>query len=243
MSLWIRSVSILLPCALLMGGGLAFYNGSRSQAYFPLKVIEVQNPLQRVSVEELETAVKEHMSLGFFGLNVAAVQASLKALPWVEEASIRRVFPDRILISVKEKTAQARWREDAALSTEGVVFYPDLKSLPPKLPKFIGSNLHAKEMIQQYLKFLEVLGPLNLQIAVLELSPRGAFKITLDNGIAILLGKTGLEERLGRFMLAYQKQLKSQTERMAYVDLRYTTGLAIGWKTEAPLQDEAQKTR
>jgi cell division protein FtsQ len=53
----------------------------------------------------------------------------------------------------------------------------------------------------------------------------------LDNGIALILGRTALVERLNRFVLAYELNLKEHIEQIVYIDCRYTNGLAIGYKT------------
>ena len=79
---------------------------------------------------------------------------------------------------------------------------------------------------------------MGLTIQELDLSTNGSWKILLDNGIAVILGKTGLSERMTRFMLAYQHSLQAQSQQIAYIDLRYTNGFAIGWKAGATMKKE-----
>jgi cell division protein FtsQ len=48
--------------------------------------------------------------------------------------------------------------------------------------------------------------------------------------MTIVLGTNDILTRLRRFVHAYEKQLHMRQKDLAYVDLRYTSGMAIGWK-------------
>lgn len=214
---------------------MAFVVWSQQPGRFPLRVIEIQDALKWTPLETIQQVVSEQASQGFFGLEVEALQAKLNLLPWIISASVQRIWPDRLLISLKEQTPLARFNEQGILSTEGQIFYPDLTNISVKLPQFKGPvelkpEVYAKEMLNQYLTLLELLSPLGLGIAELQLSAEGGWRVMLDNGIAIILGKSALNERLGRFALVYANQLQNEIHKVAYLDLRYTNGLAIGWK-------------
>jgi len=234
MSIWMHVVSKLLPLGLIFGTISGLVILSRQPERFPLRGIEIREDLNRITEGEIRTAVSQHMSEGFFWLDVEAVQKSLKKMPWVSEVAVKRVWPDKIVVSIKEKHAQAKWGEAGLLSTEGEIFFPEQSTIPEKLPQFVGSLLRTKEMNQQYLNFLEILSPIGLTVQGLELTQTGTWKVMLDNGIALILGKGGLSERLSRFVTVYQGSLRAQIQRVAYIDLRYTNGIAIGWKAGVP---------
>ncbi len=230
MSKWVRVGSIILPLALIVAGLSALVIWSREPDRFPLRKVEVRSVLKYVREDEIEAAVSPFLAKGFFWLNVRSVQANLQQIPWVQSVGVRRVWPDRLQVLVQERTAQARWGDKGVLSTEGVIFYPAPDTISDKLPRFDGPNGYAKEMLENYLTFLEVLGPIGLTVQSVGLSPNGSWQIMLDNDVAVILGKTALVERLARFVLAYQSRLQTEKEHIAYVDLRYTNGFAIGWK-------------
>lgn len=230
MSIGVRIVSIILPLAIILVSFSLLVVWSRHPDRFPLRTVEICSPLKHLNEAELKASVSPFLDKGFFALDVQAVQACLKGLPWVQSVDIRRVWPDRLLVSVEEKTAQAKWGEKGVLSTEGVIFYPEVATIPEKLPQFDGPTSEALLMQQQYFALLEQLGTVGLTIQALNLSLNGTLKIVLDNGISIRLGKNTMNERMARFVLAYQGSLQAQSQRIAYVDLRYTNGLAIGWK-------------
>ena len=174
--------------------------------------------------------VSPFLSKGFFWLNVQNVQDSLGNLPWIQSVEVRRVWPDRLLIILEERTAQATWGENGVLSTEGVIFYPDVSSIPSKLPRFQGPDDRVKDILQQYFTLLEVLGPVGLTIQALDISKEGSWRMVLDNGMSVVIGKAAFSERMARFILAYPGKLQGKSQQIAYIDLRYTNGFAIGWK-------------
>lgn len=64
----------------------------------------------------------------------------------------------------------------------------------------------------------------------LELAQRGSWRFRLDNGMQVILGTHEKKQRLHRFVKAYNQSLKKDQASIAYVDMRYTTGMAVGWK-------------
>jgi cell division protein FtsQ len=232
MSAWVRAISIYLPIGLIVAGVSAFVIWSRQPGQFPLRKIEIRSELKHVKESDIKSVAQPFLEQGFFGLNVVSLQGQLNQLPWVESVDIRRMWPDRLFVSVRERIGQARWGEEGILSTEGVVFYPLAESRSMRLPRFIGPEGRAKEMLEKHLSLLEFLAPAGLAIQDLQLSPQGNWRVLLDNNMTIILGNGGFNESMSRFMLAYQNSLQAQSQRIAYIDLRYTNGFAIGWKEE-----------
>ena len=67
----------------------------------------------------------------------------------------------------------------------------------------------------------------DLAIEELLLSERFAWDVKLSNEIRLRLGRSEFINRLQRFVDLYPIL---QTKSVDYVDLRYDTGLAVGWK-------------
>lgn len=230
MSLSLRMLLALLPIGIILGGIVSLMLMIKQPGRFPLRIIEIQNELKWTATEAITQVVSPYLEQGFFGIDVEAIQKEVNNLPWVSSSQIQRVWPDKISLALTEKNPLARFGETGVLSTEAKIFYPDLSILPAGYPWFRGPEKAAVEMLKQYLDFLEMLSPLGLSITELNFSEDGAYKIMLDNGIAIILGKAALNERMGRFVLVYPNQLKKEIQRIAYLDLRYPNGIAIGWK-------------
>jgi len=64
----------------------------------------------------------------------------------------------------------------------------------------------------------------------LTLDARGALNLTLDNGVQVRLGRQQIESRFERFMLVAAKLVSQRAADIAYVDMRYGNGFAVGWK-------------
>lgn len=233
---WKRIFSIFVTLVLLAGvGGLGAWC-TQHPKYFPVRTIEVSGALSHVPEEAILQAVSPHLVKGFFWLDIQGIQDSIANLPWVVSSSVKRVWSDKIQIALQEHTPQARFGETGIVDTEGCVFYPEKSPISEqvileKLPLFRGPTEKAYEMLQQYYTILESIGPLGLTVVELSLTSYGAWEMMLDNGIAIILGRTAIQERLTRFVLAYKLSLGAQIANIAYVDCRYTNGLAIGYKT------------
>lgn len=228
-----RLLAGILLMATLVGAVFAWVLWLKDTRAFPLRTIEIRGDLKQLRFSEVEEVVSKQMKQGFFSLNIKKIQNSLQVLPWVAQVVIQRVWPDRLKITLYEQIPQAVWNEKGILDTEAKIFYPSLQSIPEKLPHFNGPEIKAVEMKQQYFHFLEKLTPLGLSISELNVEPDGTWQIRLNNGIKLILGKTALNERLERLMQVYTKNIQDKSHKIAYLDLRYHNGLAIGWKTGA----------
>jgi cell division protein FtsQ len=69
-----------------------------------------------------------------------------------------------------------------------------------------------------------------MRLATLELDARGAWNMTLDNGVVVRLGRQRMEQRFDLFMRVAAKLVSQRATDIAYVDMRYGNGFAIGWK-------------
>ena len=72
-----------------------------------------------------------------------------------------------------------------------------------------------------------------MRIAALRLDERGAWEMDLDSGVTVRLGRRDVEERLGRFIRTASQVLAHRLTEITYVDMRYSNGFAIGWRSAA----------
>ena len=102
--------------------------------------------------------------------------------------------------------------------------------MPPELPQLAGPPGTEAEVTARYLATQGRLTEVGMRLASLALDARGAWNLTLDNGVAVRLGRRQIDERFERFMLAAAKLVSQRATDIAYVDMRYSNGFAIGWK-------------
>jgi len=212
-------------CLALLVAGVTWLQRS---ALFPLHEITVDGPLTHTAAADLAQATRGRLHGNFFAVDLGEVRAALEALPWVRRVEVRRVWPDRLEATIEEHVPLAHWGNDALINTFGERF--DARS-DAKLPRLDGPAGTASEVARRYLRFGEILAPLGLKVTQVLLTPRFAWRLTLDSGLHIELGRDigsqPAEARLARFAAAYPQTLGSLPQPHAYVDLRYPNGFAL----------------
>lgn len=102
--------------------------------------------------------------------------------------------------------------------------------LDEKFPVFTGPmEANSGEVIEKYHLFSQILAPLQQSIAKINLSSRHAWRIQLEAGTILELGRVEMEERLRRYVSVYNHSIAHLNQGMplAYVDLRYPNGFAV----------------
>lgn len=195
----------------------------------PIKMVRAQGTFSHVTETMLQAAVGK-VSGGYFNVDVNQVQQAVETLPWVVQASVRRVWPDTLAISVTEQQAMAYWTDEGLINIHGEVFSPDKLSYPKNLPYFAGPTGMNVMMTQHYEDARQHLKPLGLSVTKVLLDERRALVLELNHELELVLGKEQKAARLERFVRVYPKVLADKVSRIARVDLRYPHGMTVEWK-------------
>jgi cell division protein FtsQ len=192
----------------------------------PVREVRITNALERISRQEIEAALRGRIVGNFFAVEPAEVRAGLQQLPWVRRVTVRRVWPDSLEVGIEEHVALARWGSDGLVNTFGERF-AGRTSQP--LPVFVAPAGHEAEVTLRYGSFKSAVAPLGVEPERVVLSRRLAWQLRLSNGLQVMLGRDGdqAEERLRRFVAAYDSTLKIMQRKHEYVDLRYPNGFAL----------------
>lgn len=203
----------------------------------PIKHVRVEGYFQYLNRDELQAALLPLLSAGYWEADVQAIQAAVRTLPWIEKASVKRIWPDAIAIRVIEKIPYTRWGEKSLITETGDIFTPS------DITPFTGLTL-VDGPKQQQLKVLETmqgikttLADQSLELAEFIINQRGAWQIKLANGLVIRLGRDEQLKKLQRFLKTLPVLDPAQVEAMAVVDLRYPNGFAVTWRPQAPEQN------
>jgi cell division protein FtsQ len=192
---------------------------------WPVRWLEVEGDLERITSAQVRAAVADHAARGFFRIDIEGARAAVEALPWVAAATVSRRWPDALVIELVEQRAVARFNDSALISREGELFSVAGTGGMQGLARLQGPEARAREMFERWLALRALLQPADLDIAVLALDPRGAWRIELTDGRDLLLGREQLEHRLARF-LAVRGEL-ARFDDIRTIDLRYPNGLAL----------------
>lgn len=226
--LWMVAQGFLLVSFLgAMGLGIQLF---LNPLVFPVSEVHVVGQLRHLDKARLQSEMLPHFAPGFFGFSIRGLQKQLQAEPWVERVEARREWRGRVIVEITEHRPRALWGARGVISTHGDLFYPESVNGLEGLPIMEGPEGRSALVWQNFLAMEKVLAPFELHIQSIQLAPRGAWEISLDNNIRVVLGTQDVLTRLRRFTRAYDKLLGQQRESIAYVDLRYTSGMAVGWK-------------
>jgi cell division protein FtsQ len=216
--------------AVVAGGALVFVWALNQ----PIETVSVAGRFQRVAPVDVERVVKAQVhGAGLLSVDLAAVRRAIHTLPWVEAVSVQRAWPCGLDVLVIEQTAAARWGEHGLINTRGELFDSDGRHIPPELAQLSGPEGEESAVAQRYLAVEGRLLQAGLRLTALRLDARGAWEIDLANGVTVRLGRRQVDERFEKFMGTALKLVTQRGEDIAYVDMRYTNGFAIGWRGSA----------
>lgn len=191
---------------------------------FPLREVMVEGDLRHVTREQMKLIVARHLQGNFFTLRLEQARDAFEKLPWVRNVSVRRRWPDKLVVSIEEHRALARWGNIALVNSYGELFHA---ASDRELPVFYGPGDGVREVAEHYGEYSGLLQPTGMKIAQLSLTPRRAWQIATDRGMVIELGREKTQARLQKFAQVYAGQLSGLNVQLAYADLRYPNGFAV----------------
>jgi len=197
----------------------------------PILHVTVDGELSHVDKATLEATVKPYVTGNFISIDVAKLREAGESAPWVKEIQVQRSWPDTIHLVVEEQQAVASWGKTALLNSDGELFYPAKSSFPKGLTVLNGPESTNQLMVQRYMEIAEMFRPIGLQLSEITIDNRRSWSLILKDGMAVKLGRADSEQRLKRFVTLYKTQFSEYQDEIKIVDMRYTNGLAINWKS------------
>jgi cell division protein FtsQ len=197
----------------------------------PIRHVKVSGEFQHLSLTGLQERASKVVRGGFFNVNVETIRRVLLEEPWISEVTVKRVWPDGIDVHIREQQPVARWNDSALLNAAGDVFRPDPATIPDNIPQFRGPAGTYDSMLEFYTR-LRALLPDEYRVAAITLSERRAWQIRFAGGPLVRLGRMDITRRLQRFAAHVPTQLGGRLQQMRSVDMRYTNGFAVQWKTD-----------
>jgi len=200
----------------------------------PIERVTVAGSFQRITAPEVEKAVRAELrGAGLVSVDLARVSRALRRLPWVDTATVQRSWPRGLKVQVTEQVAVARWNAADLVNARGECFISGARFVPPELPQLSGPDGTEAEVVQRYLAAQGRVVEAGMRLVAMRLDARGAWELTLDNGVQVRLGRQRFEERFERFASVALRLIAQRAPDIDYVDMRYTNGFAVGWRTGA----------
>ena len=205
---------------------------------FAIRAITVQGDVAHNSAVTLRANVAPRLAGNFFTLSLEATREAFESVPWVRQAVVRREFPNRLKVVLREHQPVAFWGTEGVdvqlVNSFGEVFEANSGDVEQdKLPRLKGPEGQSRQVLQMYLAVKPLFEALDLGVDQLVLSAHGSWNAQLDSGAWIELGRgSGAEvvERTRRFVQTLT-QVTSRYGRRAdavvSADLRHGDGYAL----------------
>jgi len=219
--LWLVQVTLVLA----VGYG-SFWGLQQISWGWPAENIEIEGEFRYWSPQQLGQELMWIKQLNFFSLNVRDVKEQLEALPLIQSAQVKKIWPESLVITFKEDIPVARWNGEELLNP-----HAQKLSLPGKfdatgLPLLTGPENKEQQVMRQFQRLQQKLLVVGESVVSLSMNPVGSWQLSLANGWQVYLGRQQQEIRIKR-LVELLKMLPQ--EKVAVVDLRYGKGAAIEW--------------
>ncbi|MFD2237359.1 cell division protein FtsQ/DivIB [Aureimonas populi] len=178
------------------------------------------------------------------GLDVVAARAAIETMPWVESASVSKVYPDRVAIEVVEKRPYALWqrgRELMIIDREGEEIVPYATTRFTELPFVVGPG--AARDAAELLDRIEVIPELTPRIRAYVYVAQRRWDLHLDNGVVVKLPEFEPLEAAAR-VVRMDRDTRLLSRDIAAVDMRVDGRMVVKLTPEAKeRRDAALKER
>jgi cell division protein FtsQ len=199
---------------------------------------------KHMSREEIfaTVGVTGHSSLLF--LDVADARARLKTNPWIADATVQKLYPDRLQIAITERAAFALWQKDGrvgVIADDGTVLEPYLSRGFVSLPLFVGAGAatRAKEFQALIARYPDIRDQMRAAVLVSE----RRWNLRLKNGVDIALPEDGVAQALDR-LVALDRDKKLLSRDITLVDLRLLDRVTVRQSdAAAAAREEALKAK
>ena len=185
------------------------------QPVFRLKHLQIESAsekdLKHIQLAKVRSQVLDKVQGNFFSVRLQDVKEAFETLPWVRHASVRRAWPNGLIVSIEEQNPLGVWgkpEQNKLMNVHGEVFEGSVAELDENtvLIDFSGPDGSGKEVLRLYQKASAWFKPWEADVKSLVLSDRYAWHIKLSNGVRIEFGreeeqaKGVLEQRVAQLL-------------------------------------------
>ena len=173
------------------------------------------------------------------GFDADAARERIAGLPWVESASVRKIYPDVLEVTIEERKAFAIWqhgRELSLIDAEGRIIAPFRQERFATLPLVIGRG--ANERAAEFLSRLDRVPGLAARTKALIRVADRRWDLRLESGIAIRLPEFGEDAAVDEIARLDREQ-GILSRDIAAVDMRLEDRLVVQLTPDAVVRREA----
>ncbi|HPY38977.1 MAG TPA: FtsQ-type POTRA domain-containing protein [Thiolinea sp.] len=230
MARWLSMLALLM----VVGGGILWVRAwIGDPSNLTIQKVEWQGDFQYLKQAELEAIAQPFTQTNLYLLDTDALEQALESNPWVRGASLRKVWPNQLVVEVETQFPVAFWGDDKLLNQFGEIYAGTLPEKQGVFPIIYSPQANGRVMGERYVQLTKMLSGLNLEIIELSEDERGSWRMKVRHGPEIIIGRKEQEKRVQRFRVGYLQGLKDRLGEIDQIDLRYTNGFAVEWKPGA----------
>jgi cell division protein FtsQ len=241
----IAVVVFTLALVALLAAGVAW---AARRPQFQFGDVRLEGDLQRNSVTTVRANAMPHLAGNFFTMDLGRTRAAFEQVPWVRHAVVRRVWPNQLVVALEEHQPVALWEgdenSDKMVNSHGEVFEANVGDVEDdSLPQFAGPDGTSAQVLEMYRRLQPMFATMDAEVTALRLSGRGSWKVDLDNGATVELGRGTQEEvteRTTRFIRTVPQVLQKFHAPLESADLRHAEGYAVKLKGLSVAADAKQ---
>lgn len=206
-------------------------------AMFPIKQIRIEGELANVDPQILEQHLLPLVRGNYLTVDLNELEQAASDVGWVGSASVTRIWPDTLQVSLTEQRPIARWGDDSLLGESGEVFALLGQSADfSPLPMLHAPRGHELEVLGMMDELNNKLQPRGTYVSSLRISDRLAWTVILSDGLEISIGNQDPLKALDRLLGVLPGLGEQRLALLKKVDLRYPRGFAVTWKSQ-PVED------
>ncbi|HBV38815.1 MAG TPA: cell division protein FtsQ [Erwinia sp.] len=225
---------LLIVLGVMSAGGYVVVRWMNDASRLPLSRLVVTGQMHYTTNDDIRQAI---LSLGepgtFMSQDVDVIQQQIERLPWIQQVSVRKQWPDELKIHLVEYVPVARWNDLHLVDANGKSFSVPANHLgKEKRVMLYGPEGSESEVLAGYHQMDAMLAPGKFKLKAASMTARRSWQLVLDDDTRLELGRNEDMKRLKRFIQLWptlQQQAQAENKRIGYVDLRYDSGAAVGW--------------
>jgi cell division protein FtsQ len=188
------------------------------------------------SRQKIEAVFNDDSGRSVYLLPMNDRRATLRAVDWVKDASIVRIWPNRVIVRVSERTPVAFVAlgpsKFALIDEDGVILPPATDRFP--VPVLVGVRSTdplnvRRDRVRRMLRLTHELGDLTAKISEIDVSDPDNLKVTQPHDghvVTLLLGDRNYGLRFQNFIRNYS-EIKRRLPGAATLDLRLEDRITV----------------
>ncbi len=211
-----------------------------------IKTLEIRGPVEALGLQEVTQTVSDKVEGNLLTVDIEGIKNAVKAISWIKDVEVIRLWPDSLYINVIRHKAIAIWDDGRLVSNAGVLFSSNDEPIDNlvKMPTFGGDPQYVAEMVRMYPSFQKEAAKIGSRVKAVNVTFRGSWSVTLDSdyfeALTVELGRAlvsnGPVMRLTQVMDNFDRVCEMMHGWPARIDARYRNAFA------AKLPDKAGQT-